>query len=55
MTDMSKYKCRACGYVYDSSKGDPDNGVKPGTSFTELPDDWYRPYCGADKSEFLKV
>jgi len=28
-----KYKCTACTYVYDEQKGDPDNGVQPGTSF----------------------
>lgn len=27
---MDKWKC-VCSYVYDPAKGDPDNGVEPGT------------------------
>ncbi|MBP7050852.1 MAG: rubredoxin [Phycisphaerae bacterium] len=50
-----KYKCVLCGYIYDPAVGDPDNGVEPGTSFQELPDDWVCPECGADKSEFEPV
>jgi len=51
---MGKYRCTVCGYVYDPQKGDTDSGVKPGTSFEELPDDWVCPTCGADKSAFEK-
>jgi len=50
-----KWKCTVCGYIYDPANGDPDNGVPPGTSFEDLPDDWTCPECGADKSEFEKV
>ena len=50
-----KYKCLLCGYIYDPAVGDPDNGVEPGTSFQDLPDDWVCPECGADKSEFEPV
>jgi flavin reductase (DIM6/NTAB) family NADH-FMN oxidoreductase RutF/rubredoxin len=49
---MQKYKCTVCGYVYEPEKGDPDSGIKPGTPFEELPDDWVCPVCGADKSAF---
>lgn len=49
---MSKYKCTVCGYVYDPAAGDPDEGVDAGTAFTDLPDDWVCPECGADKSFF---
>jgi flavin reductase (DIM6/NTAB) family NADH-FMN oxidoreductase RutF/rubredoxin len=51
---MQKYKCEVCGYVYDPANGDPDNGIKPGTPFEQLPDDWVCPVCGAAKSEFIK-
>lgn len=51
---MDKYVCTVCGYVYDPAEGDPDNGVSPGTSFADLPDDWVCPVCGADKSQFEK-
>ncbi len=49
---MSKYVCKICDYVYDPAAGDPDNGVAPGTSFEDLPDDWLCPICGVSKDEF---
>lgn len=49
---MKKYVCSVCGYVYDEEKGDPDNGVVPGTKWEDLPEDWVCPRCGAPKSEF---
>jgi len=52
---MKKYVCSVCGYVYDPEIGDPDNGVKPGTKFDDLPDTWVCPMCGASKSEFEPV
>ena len=52
--EMSKYKCTVCGYVYDPQKGDPTSGIKPGTPFEDLPNDWLCPSCGADKSAFEK-
>lgn len=51
---MEKYTCTLCGYVYDPEVGDPDNGIKPGTAFADLPEDWVCPLCGADKSAFEK-
>jgi flavin reductase (DIM6/NTAB) family NADH-FMN oxidoreductase RutF/rubredoxin len=54
-TRMQKYKCSVCGYIYDSEKGDPDSGIKPGTPFEQLPDDWVCPVCGAQKSLFEKM
>jgi len=50
-----KYKCTVCGYIYDPAKGDPDSGIKPGTLFKDIPDDWVCPTCGADKSVFEKI
>lgn len=49
---MSKWQCSVCGYVYDPSIGDVDNGVPPGTAFEDLPDDWECPLCGAPKEDF---
>jgi flavin reductase (DIM6/NTAB) family NADH-FMN oxidoreductase RutF/rubredoxin len=48
----SKYKCNICGYVYDPANGDSDAGIKAGTAFEELPENWVCPVCGASKSEF---
>jgi len=52
---MDKWECLVCGYVYDPAKGDPDNGIEPGTAFEALPEDWVCPDCGADKDMFEKV
>ena len=52
---MKKYVCNTCGYVYDPAKGDPDNGVVPGTPFEKLPDNWVCPECGVGKNEFSPV
>ncbi len=52
---MAKYECEACGYIYDEEKGDPDNGIAPGTSFDDLPDDWECPVCGIDKESFVQI
>ncbi len=49
------YQCVVCGYVYDPAKGDPDNGVAPGTEFENVPDDWTCPVCGAKKGQFKKM
>jgi rubredoxin len=51
---MDRYVCGPCGYVYDPAEGDPDNGIKPGTAFEDLPDDWTCPICGASKDDFDK-
>ncbi len=47
-----KYECNICEYIYDPALGDPDNGVAAETAFTDLPDDWECPLCGAPKEEF---
>ena len=47
-----RYVCQACGYVYDPKVGDPEHGVKPGTEFKDLPEDWTCPECGAAKDMF---
>ena len=44
---MDKYKCVACGYIYD----DAVEEVK----FADLPEDWVCPLCGVPKSAFIKV
>ena len=51
---MAKWESMVCGYIYDSTIGDPEHGVKPGTAFEDLPDDWVCPVCGAAKDQFVK-
>ncbi len=51
-SNMKKYVCTVCGYIYDPEVGDPDNGIAPGTPFEELPEDWVCPVCGVGKDSF---
>lgn len=46
------YVCEVCGYVYDPRVGDPERGIPAGTEFSELPDSWTCPPCGAGKGHF---
>lgn len=52
---MEKYRCTVCGYIYDPAQGDPDNGIKPGTAFADLPDTWVCPECGVGKDMFERI
>ncbi len=49
---MKKHGCDICGWVYDPAKGYPAIGIKPGTPFEELPEDFFCPECGAGKEHF---
>jgi rubredoxin len=51
---MDRYTCVVCGWVYDPELGDPDGGIPAGVAFSDLPDDWVCPVCGAPKTEFEK-
>jgi len=53
--EEAKYICDVCGYTYEPSIGDTEHGIKPGTTFEDLPPDWTCPVCGADKSHFEKA
>ena len=52
---MTQYTCLVCGYVYDPAHGDPDQGIKPGTSFDDLPEDWECPVCGTSVMDFEEI
>jgi rubredoxin len=54
-TEMEKWQCKICGYIYDPEKGDPDGNVPPNTPFNKLPDDWVCPVCGAPKDMFEQI
>jgi rubredoxin len=44
----TRYICSICGYVYDEVRGEPHRGIKPGTKFDDLPDDYTCPVCAQD-------
>ena len=47
-----KYICTVCDFIYDPEIGDPEGGIKPGTQFEDIPDDWVCPLCGVGKEDF---
>lgn len=53
--NLAKWKCTVCDYVYDPAKGDPERGIKPGTAFNELPENWICPICFAPKAAFKEA
>lgn len=42
-----KFKCSACGYIYDEGKEEE--------TFNKLPDSWTCPICGTEKEDFIEV
>jgi rubredoxin len=51
----ANYKCKICGYVYDSELGDPISGIAEGTTFSDIPENWTCPICGAKTTEFEQI
>ena len=49
-----QYEC-VCGYVYDETNGDPDNGIAPNTPWVNVPDDFVCPMCGMGKDAFTQI
>ncbi len=45
-TEVVRYKCRLCGYIYSPLRGEPHHGIPAGTAFEDLPDDYLCPICG---------
>ena len=46
------YVCEICGWEYDEAKGLPEEGIRPGTKWENLPDKFYCYLCGATKEQF---
>lgn len=42
---MSCWRCPECGYQYDEARGDPHEGLLPGTRWARLPEDHVCPGC----------
>jgi rubredoxin len=51
----TRWICVICGFVYDETLGLPAEGIAPGTRWSDVPDDWGCPDCGAIKAEFDMV
>ena len=52
---LDRYECRACGYVYEPTKGDDARTIQAGTAFQDLPEKWTCPVCSAPPSQFANI
>jgi rubredoxin len=52
-TTYRKWLCITCGHIYDEALGDEHEGFPPGTLFSQIPDDWCCPDCGATKEDYV--
>lgn len=53
---MAKYRCPDCGYTYDETAGDAHEGLTPGTTWEQVPDNWNCPDCAVrSKPDFVLV
>ena len=48
-----KLECKICWHVYDPELGDEVWQIPAGTPFSQLPDHWSCPQCGAPRQDFL--
>lgn len=52
---MRQWQCVVCGFVYDEARGLPEDGIPPGTTWDEIPEDWECPECGVGKGDFEMI
>ena len=52
---FKQWQCTLCGYLYDEAQGSPEDGIKPGTRWSDIPDSWVCPMCGAAKADFAMI
>jgi GntR family transcriptional regulator / MocR family aminotransferase len=47
-----RFMCRGCYFIYEEANGLPQQSIRPGTSFADIPANWRCPDCGTDKTTF---
>lgn len=52
---MKVWECIVCGWIYDETKGWPDDGIAAGTPWEDVPEDWLCPDCGVGKEDFEMI
>jgi rubredoxin len=53
--EFRQWVCVICGWVYDEATGCPEEGIAPGTRFTDISTDWRCPLCDVGKEDFAVV
>lgn len=52
---MKIWQCIVCGFIYDESQGIPEDGILPGTPWSDVPANWVCPDCGVGKEDFEMI
>ena len=47
-----RFICRGCYFVYEEANGLPQQLIRPGTAFADIPANWRCPDCGTEKTTF---
>ena len=47
-----RFMCRGCYFIYEEANGLPQQSIRPGTAFADIPVSWRCPDCGTDKTTF---
>lgn len=55
MLTSKVWECNLCGFIYDESRGLPEEHIPAGTRWEDLPDTWCCPVCGVAKGRFHQV
>ena len=55
VSEPRTWMCLICGWIYDEAAGSPEDGLAPGTAWSDVPMNWTCPECGARKEDFEMV
>ena len=55
MNEFKVWQCLVCDFIYDEEQGMPEDGIKAGTRWADIPEDWACPECGVAKADFDMV
>jgi GntR family transcriptional regulator / MocR family aminotransferase len=47
-----RFICRGCYFIYEEASGLPQQSIRPGTPFADIPANWRCPDCGTEKTTF---
>ena len=55
MNEFKVWQCVVCDFIYDEEQGLPEEGIKAGTRWADIPTDWACPECGVAKADFEMI
>jgi rubredoxin len=53
--EFKTWQCILCAFVYDEAAGLPEDGIAPGTRWTDVPETFGCPDCSAKKADFEMI